>query len=128
MRKASRILFLIGAILAIVSFVSLLIAGGFMLYAAGLAGTPDAPQWVTELLAKIAQYFKVAKPEQFVLAFGVFCVVFAALSVPAAVLAFICRGKEKPGLGLVITATAFAVASGSTLCILGGIFGIISTK
>ena len=126
MRKASRILFLIGAILAILGFFAFIGLGIFMLVLYGMVGEPDAPAWLAELLQKIAQEFKTTTPQNLLAACGALFLVFSLFSIPAAVLSFICKGKEKAGLGLIIPAMALSLFAGSTLSVLGGIFGIIA--
>ena len=97
-----------------------------MLVLYGMVGEPDAPAWLAELLQKIAQEFKTTTPQNLLAACGAIFLVFSLFSIPAAVLSFICKGKEKAGLGLIIPAMALSLFAGSTLSVLGGIFGIIA--
>lgn len=129
MKKASKILFLIGGIVTILAAIAFLVIGLVALVAGGLASQPDAPEWVTKLINQIIADnpgFDFKKAIDLVLAVGYVFVVLFALAVASVVLSFICSSKEYRPLPLLIVATAFAVVGGSPLSILGGIFGFIN--
>ena len=129
MKKASKILFLIGGIVTILAAIAFIVIGIVALAAGALATNPDAPEWVTKLIQQIVADnpgFDVKKAVDLLNAAGYVFVVLFAFAVAAVVLSFICSSKDYRPLPLLIVATAFAVVGGSPLSILGGIFGIIN--
>ena len=129
MKKASKILFLIGGIVTILAAIAFLVIGIVAFAAGALASSPDAPEWVNKLIQQIIADnpgFDVKKAVELIKIVGYIFVVLFALAVASVVLSFICASKEYRPLPLLIVATAFAAVGGSPLSILGGIFGIIN--
>lgn len=131
MRKTSKILFLVGGILAIFLAILWLIAGIFLLVDAGAAityragGTLD-PQVVSileEMMIKTGM--TINEIIALFLTTGIASIVFFIFSVPAAVLSFICHGKARPGLALLIVSTIIGFLGGSLASVAGGILGFI---
>ena len=129
MKKASKILFLIGAIVTILAAIVFIVIGIVALAAGAAAGGADAPEWVQKLVQQIMadnpgitlqQVIDLLKTTGYI-----FIVLFVA-AVASVVLSFICASKEYRPLPLLIVAMVFAAAGGSPLSILGGIFGIIN--
>ena len=128
MKKASKILFLIGGILGIFGAIAYIALSGVCFYAVAVAEDPDVPQWVVELIQKIVADSKVT-PEQAVAAIATVAIVFMVLfilSIPAIVLSFVCSSKDKRPLPLLIVATAISLTAGSALSVVGGVLGIVS--
>lgn len=127
MKKASKILFLIGGILTILAAIAFVVLAGVGFYAVAVAEEPNAPKWVVDLVNELIS--KGSTKEEalgsIVLLSAVFIVQFI-LSIPCAVLAFVSSGKEKRGLGLLIVATVFATVAWSPVCLVAGVLGIVS--
>lgn len=128
MKKASKILFLIGGILGIIAAVAYIAIGAVALYAAYVAKDPAAPEWVIKMINDIMAESKVTLDEAIksVYVVGVLFIVEFVLAIPCSVLAFICKGKENRPLPLLIVATVFAGAAWNPLCLVGGVLGIVS--
>ena len=129
MKKASKILFLIGGILAIFLAVTWLALGSVFVAAAASLKAGEPFDFAIELAKDILKDNPTYTMEQvvkYILAVGIVFFVLFVFAIPAAVLSFICKGKEKAGLGLIIPAMALSLFAGSTLSVLGGIFGIIA--
>ena len=126
MKKASRILFLVGGILAIVACMTLVAISVFFFVAVSLYQGGTAPEWVNKLMTSIHDDFGVSNPAKLVLCFGIIFDVIAVFNIPASVFSFICHKKENRGLGLLITATAFSVTACAQCSIAGGVLGIVN--
>ena len=130
MKKASKILFLIGAIVTILAAIAFLVIGIVGLAAGAYAANlQTAPQWVVEIVQKIQQEnpsYTIQQVIDSLNAVGYVFIVLFVLAVASIVLSFICQAKDYRPLPLLIVATAFAIVGGSPLSILGGIFGIIN--
>ena len=128
MKKASKILFLIGGILMIVAAIAYLAIGIVGLVAGVLASSPDIPDWVAKMINDIMAdshcTFEVAVKS--ILTVGILFSVEFILAIPCAVLAFICSGRDRRPLPLLIVATAFSVLAWNPLCMVGGVLGIVS--
>lgn len=123
MRKVSRILLLVGGILAIVTAVSLLITA-IILFA---SGSPLLTQFLEPLLKEQG----IDDPEKITLTIqiasitmGVFFVFMALCGVPAAIVNFV--GRKKQSKGLLIACIILNYFSGSYFGIAGGIVGLIA--
>lgn len=128
MKKTSKVLFLVGAILTIfagLAFLGIAI-GAFV--AAGLAESPDCPEWINKLLISLMENTKLTRETcvKLVIAGGAMFIVLFVLSIPACVLSFICSSKEYRPLSLLIVSMVFATLSGSALSVAGGIVGIVN--
>ena len=119
MKKASKVLFLIGGIVGILVAIVFLALGIVYLSVGVLATSADIPDWAQKIINEI-----IAQNTGYTI--GAVLIVFFVLAVAAVVLSFICSSKENRPLALLIVATAFAVAGGTVFSILGGIFGIIN--
>ena len=128
MRKASKILFLIGGILTILAAIAFVAIGGVSLTAGALAKSAGCPEWVIKMINEIMADSKCTFEQAVdsLLTVGVLFVVEFVLCIPCAVLAFICNGKDRRPLPLLIVATAFAVLAWSPLCLAGGVLGIVN--
>lgn len=128
MKKASKILFLIGGILMILAAIAYAAIGIVALIAGFAASSPEIPQWVAKMISDIMAdsqcTFEVAV--QSILTVGILFTVEFILAIPCAVLAFICSGRESRPLPLLIVATAFGALAWNPLCIAGGVLGIVS--
>ena len=123
MRKVSRILLLVGGILAIVTAVSLLITA-IVLF---VGGSPLLTQFLEPLLKEQG----IDDPEKITLAIqvatvtmGVFFLLMALCGVPAAIVNFV--GSKKQSKGLLIACIVLNYFSGSYFGIAGGIVGLIA--
>ena len=145
MRKASKILFLIGGILAILASVAFLVVaivefvqGGVILayveaYKDGKV-TKEMAEALDELLKAMGYEHGLldigslnaleALGEQRI-ASAVYFLICSIVAIPAAVLAFICKGKEKPSLPLLIVATVLNGFVWNVVAVVGGILGIV---
>lgn len=128
MKKASKILFLIGGILMIIAAIAYLAIGIVGLAAGALATTSDVPEWVQKMIIDIMADSHCTKEVavQSILTVGVLFVVEFVLAIPCAVLAFISSSKDRRPLPLLIVATAFGVLAWNPLCMVGGVLGIVS--
>ena len=127
MKKASKILFLVGGILTIFAAIGFVILAGFSFYAVAVAEEPDAPQWVIKLVNDlIAEGSTKEQALAAITLVGAVFIVQFILSIPCAVLAFVTSGKDKRGLGLLIVSTVFATLAWSPVCLVGGVLGIVS--
>lgn len=129
MKKASKVLFLVGGIVTILAAIAFIILGIISLSAGVLATAADVPDFVKEIIAAIQKdypSYTVQQIADLLKAVGAVFIVLFVLAIAAVVLSFICSSKEHRPLPLLIVATAFAVVGGSPLSILGGIFGIIN--
>ena len=128
MKKASKILFLIGGILMIVAAIAYLAIGIVGLVAGVLASSPDTPEWVSKMIAEIiadSHCTKEVAIKSLLIVGALFTVEFV-LAIPCAVLAFICSGRDYRPLPLLIVATAFSVLAWNPLCMVGGVLGIVN--
>ena len=133
MKTATRIVLLIAGILAIVAAVGYFAAsifyfaaGGFMVALdQGAVSITDFPQWAIDLLAKLTngQNGNPAEIAAALFVGGAFFLVAAIFCIPAAILSFMARGKDKQGL--YIACIVLGVLSGTGLPTIGGILGLI---
>lgn len=129
MKKASKVLFLIGGIVGILAAIVFLAVGIVLLSVGVLATSPDIPDWAQKIINEIIAQnpgYTITQVADTLKTIGAVLIVFFVLAVAAVVLSFICSSKENRPLALLIVATAFAVAGGTVFSILGGIFGIIN--
>ena len=129
MKKASKILFLIGGIVTILAAIAFLVIGILGFAAGALATAADAPDFVKEIIAEIQKDFPsytIAQIADLLKTVGAIFIVLFVTAVASVVLSFICASKQYRPLPLLIVAMVFAAAGGSPLSILGGIFGIIN--
>ena len=128
MKKASKILFLIGAIVTILQAIFFVIIAGVSFYAAAAAQSEAIPEWVIKLIQQIMQDNQCTKEQAVasIATVGVIFIIEFALCIPCIVLSFISANKEKRGLGLLIVSTVFAGAAWSPISLVGGILGIVS--
>lgn len=135
MKVASRILFLIGGIVAILMAVLMLVLsivffvdGGI---SAAIAQDPstlaDLPQDVIKALNDLAKSAGVNTYEalaKYCFGLAVTFLFVAIFAVPGAILSFIAR-KEKASMGLIITATVFSILCWNPVSVAGGVLGIV---
>ncbi len=135
MKVASRILFLIGGILAILMAVLMLVLsivffvdGGI---AAAVASDPSTlanlPQDVVKALNDLAKSAGVNTWQalaQYCIGIAVMFLFVAIFAIPGAILSFIAR-KEKASMGLIITATVFNILCWNPVSVVGGVLGIV---
>jgi len=129
MKKASKVLFLIGGIVGILAAIAFLAVGIVLLSVGVLATSPDIPDWAQKIINEIIAEnpgYTITQVANTLKVSGAVLIVFFVVAVAAVVLSFICSSKEYRPLALLIVATAFAVAGGTVFSILGGIFGIIN--
>ena len=128
MKKASKILFLVGGILMILAAIAYAAIGIVALIAGLAASSPEIPEWVARMINEIMVdshcTFEVAVKS--ILTVGILFSVEFILAIPCAVLAFICSGRESRPLPLLIVATAFGALAWNPLCMVGGVLGIVS--
>lgn len=145
MRKASKILFLIGGIFAILASIAFLVVaivefvqGGVILAYVEAARSGKATK---EMLEALDELLKAMGYEHGIydisslnalealgnqrLASAVYFLICSIVAIPAAVLAFICKGKEKPGLALLIVATVLNGFVWNIVAVVGGVLGIV---
>ena len=134
MKKATQIVLLIAGILAIIGAVGYFAAsifyfaaGGFMVALdQGAISTADFPQWAVDLIDKLTQGYKYSTPAELAVALfagGAIFLVAAIFCVPAAILSFVARGKDKQGS--YIACIVLGVLSGTMVSAVGGILGLI---
>ena len=134
MKKATQIVLLIAGILAIVAAVGYFAAsifyfaaGGFMVALdQGAISVADFPEWAVNLIDKLTQGYKYATPAELASALfvgGALFLVAAIFCIPAAILSFMARGKDKQGL--YIACIVLGVLSGTFVSLAGGILGLI---
>ena len=129
MKKASKVLFLIGGIVGILVAIVFLALGIVYLSVGVLATSADVPEWAQKIINEIIAQnpgYTIAQVASVLKTTGAVLIVFFVVAVAAVVLSFICSSKENRPLALLIVATAFAAAGGTVFSILGGIFGIIN--
>lgn len=129
MKKASKVLFLIGGIVGILAAIVFLALGIVYLSVGFLATSADIPDWAQKIINEIIAQnpgYTIAQVASVLKTIGAVLIVFFVVAVAAVVLSFICSSKEYRPLPLLIVATAFAAAGGTVFSILGGIFGIIN--
>lgn len=135
MKKASQIILLIAGIVAILgalawlvlSIVYFLIGGFFVAINNGTIPAADVPQWVWDFIDSFMKNHDGMTMDVVIatmFATGAIYLVFALFSIPAAILAFMARGKEKQGL--YIACIVFGVLSATAVATVGGIFGLIA--
>lgn len=137
MKKASQIILLIGGIAAIVAAVGMFIYAIFSAIIGGVAimvlnGTfaaEDIPAWANEIIAKFQELYPNINGWEALAAFAmtlaILFFVFAILCIPAAILSFIARGKEKKGL--YIACIILGIVSCTLIPAVGGVFGLIGS-
>ena len=138
MRKASQIVLLVGGILCIVSAIALFV---YAILAAAVGGVAvmvlngtippaDIPAWVNEFIARFTAYFPEINTWEALASFAFtlagLCLLFAIIGIPAAVLSFIARNKEKSGL--YIACIVLGILSGTLVTAVGGVFGLIANS
>ena len=131
MKKASKILFLIGGILAILAIVTYLlfaigtfVCGGL---AVAIAEGANPGQEIVDAFNKACAEAHVTLKE-LAAAFMTMGIVFAVLfvfSIASTVLSFIDKAKDNPGLGLLIPSTAIHLCAGNLVSLVGGVLGIV---
>ena len=135
MKKASKILFLIGGIVAILMAVLMLVLaivffvdGGI---SAAIAQDPsvlaDLPQDVVKALNDLAKSAGVNTWKalaDYCIGLAVVFLFVSLFAIPGAILSFIAR-KDKASMGLIITATAFNIFCWNPVSVVGGVLGIV---
>ena len=131
MKKASKILFLVGGVLAILSIIAYLlfaiatfVCGGVVI-ALSEGGTVDPK--IADIFNKLAADTGLALAEigAIYITMGVVFAVLFVFSIASTVLSFIDRAKENPGLGLLIPSTAIHLFAGNLVSLVGGVLGIV---
>ena len=131
MYKASKILFLIGGIIAVLSVFAYLLCFIASFVCGGLCLAIVEGQ---EVDARIVEIFNKACTEsgmtmqQMAAGFITMGVVFTVLfvfSIASAVLSFIDKGKSNPGLGLLIPSVVIHLCAGNVVSLVGGTLGIV---
>ena len=131
MRKASKILCLVGGILGILLAIMWLtlsivffVTGGF---AAAYAAGEEIPQaikdWLYNYMDSQGTYYTMAALSGVLIGLGVEFLVFFIFCIPSAVLSFILRKKERTGLPLPIV---LAVVSAPCINIAGFVGGVLA--
>lgn len=135
MKKTSKTLFLVGAILGIFLAIVWLIVAIVYSVAAGaveaLIQNPlaDIPQEVRDFINQLMKSLHVTTLKELAAILAAYAVVFWIMfvcSIAGVVLSFVCKAKEKPALALLIVATAFSLFGGLILSVAGGIVGIVN--
>ena len=134
MKKASQIILLIGGIFAIIGIVSYFLAAIFYVaigslgaaIASGAIDTSDLPAQIVDIITRIEVTFGASLPyiSGMLIGLGVLFIIFMAMCIPAAVLSFLARSKEKKAL--YITCIVFGVLSTTLLPTVGGVLGLIA--
>ena len=140
MRQASKILFLIAGILAILASIAFLVVsivdfvrgGIFLVYVQAVkdgSATSDMAKAVQELLDAMGkEVYSLNGLEALgneLIGSAVYFLILAIFAIPAAVLAFICKGKKEPNLALIIVATVFLGFTWNIVGVVGGVLGIV---
>ena len=136
MKNASKILFLVGGILAILAIIgyALCFAGSFVcggLAIAVLEGQSPS-QEITDLFGKMVEETHMTLQQISVsfMTMGAVFVVLFVFSIASTVLSFVDRSRENPGLGLLIPSAVIHLCAGNMVSLAGAIVGIVywSTK
>lgn len=135
MKKTSKTLFLVGAILGIFLAIVWLVMAIVYSVAAGAVEAiiqnpmADIPQEVRDLINSLMKSLGVTTLKELAGILGAYAVILWLVfvsSIAAVVLSFVCKAKEKPHLALLIVATAFSLFGGLILSVAGGIVGIVN--
>ncbi len=137
MKKASHVLFLVGAILtiflAIMWFVLAIIfsvAAGYVHFAATGGVGQVIPKFISEFIESIIkanpELTTMAQLDSYMTGAAVMLWIVFLCSVASVVLSFICKAKDKRGLPLLIVTTVFCIMGGSYVSVVGGVLGIVS--
>lgn len=131
MKKTSKILFLVGGILAIFALVAYILftVGSFVCggIAIGIVQGQSYPQEIIDAFNKMVTETKMTL-EQIGAAFVTMGIVFAILSVfsiASIVLSFVDKARSNPGLGLLIPSTVIHLCASNVVSLAGGIVGIV---
>lgn len=130
MKKASKILLLIGAILAIFMVILWGVLSAVYFAAAALLqgvidGTITVDAETAKRVAELLQNMTIQQAVDYSITIAVIFLVFALLSLAACILGFISKNKENKGL--FIADMVLGLLSGCLLNLLGGIFGLVAT-
>ena len=137
MRKASKILCLIGGILGIIlAVVWLVVAIVYLINgvaASALASDPTAwpnfPESIREFLTNFSkehpEYTTMKEVATALLSTGILFIVMFLFSIPCAIISFIVSKKEKTGLPLPIVLVALSW-SGNVCSFVGGVLAIVN--
>ena len=135
MKKASKILFLIGGIVAIIMavvffivaivyFVQAGIAAGLQQTPSSYADLPESVQKALQDLIKACDAKSWEDVAKYAAGLGVLFLVVGIFAIPGAILSFIAR-KDNASMGLIITATAFNIVCWNPVSVVGGVLGIV---
>ena len=133
MRKASKILCLIGgifgialAIMWLVLSIVFFVFGGFAsAYAAGAEIPQAIKDWLYNYMDSRGTYYTMAALATVLITFGVEFIVFFVFCIPSAVISFILNKKERTGLPLPIV-LVFVSWAGNLPAFAGGILAILN--
>ena len=131
MKKASKILYLVGAILSILSALSLVILGVayIVLGSIGASYNPqDIVDYVVKEVPDVASWFTVEYVTTFLataIATGVVYLIFACFSVASAVFAFKARKDELPSRLVAIFNIVFGVLGCGLANAVAGVFSLV---
>ena len=134
MKKATQIVLLVAGILAIVCAVTFLVysivyfaAGGVaVMVANGTIPESDFPQWAQQIIDKISAGKEYGSWEALAAALftaGAIFLILMIFCIPAAILSFLARSKDKKGL--YICCIIFGLLSSTVVAAAGGILGLI---
>lgn len=136
MRKVSKILFLVGGILAAFTMLVLLgLAVAFLYFGVIATLVAKDPSGIDQSLINgldyFAKYIARTKGAYEILAGdfigkGIGFTVSFLFSIPAVILSFTCRSREKPSLGLLIVTTIICALGSCFVSVAGGVTGIIN--
>ena len=131
MKKASKILFLIGGILAIFAVLIYLIfgIGSLVCYGLGtqiLNGVNPGEEIVkafNDLCAQLQVTMEQVVPT--FLTMGIVFMILFVLNIASVVISFVCKAKEKSGLGLLIPSAAINLCASNLVSLVGAVLGIV---
>ena len=131
MKKTSKILFLVGGILAVLGVIAyaLCAAVGFVFggFATVILNGGNPGQEIIDAFNKMIAETQMTL-EQIAVSFYTMGVVFAIMIVfciASIVLSFIDKAKDNPGLGLLIPSVVIHLFAGNVVSLAGGVVGIV---
>ena len=131
MKKASKILYLVGAILSILGAVSLLFWGVASLVLGSIGASYDPADIVNYINANYPEMAGTITVEAITafmasaIAYGVTCIIFACFCVAGAVFAFKARKEEVPSRLVAIFNIVFGALGCGLPSVVAGIFSLI---
>ena len=131
MLKASKILFLVGGVLAILGIICYILFAAGTFVCGGLAiaiaegGNPG--QEIMDMFNKLIAETKMTIQEigAAFITMGVVFVVVSVFGIASIVLSFIDKARPNPGLGLLIPSTVIHLLAGNFVSLVGGVLAIV---